>query len=209
MVELYFVLGNLFCCCGEIDCVICVYQNLLSCIDLLVNECDYVLYEFGQDFLKVGLFDCVEEVFYKFVDGDYVFGVQWVLLMIYEIEKDWNKLIDIVRCIELMSDKLFGIEIVQFYCEFVQDVLQCKNVVVVVEQLCFVLMVNLQNVWVMVLFGDVVEVVGDYVVVIEYWKCVEVQNLVYLLFVVDKLMKVYVVFGKNVEGVELLMGYVD
>lgn len=57
MVELYFVFGNLFCWCGEIECVICMYQNLIDCVDFDDVVCLYVLDELGQDYLKVGLFD--------------------------------------------------------------------------------------------------------------------------------------------------------
>ncbi|WP_204305961.1 hypothetical protein, partial [Stenotrophomonas maltophilia] len=60
-----------------------------------------------------------------------------------------------------------------------------------------------------VLSGDAAEAEGNHAAAIEYWKRVEAQNPAYLPLVADKLMKAYVALGKNVEGAELLMGYID
>lgn len=51
MVEIYLVLGNLFCWCGEVDWVIWLYQYLVFCFGFFDVMKIVVLLEFGEDYM--------------------------------------------------------------------------------------------------------------------------------------------------------------
>jgi lipopolysaccharide assembly protein B len=208
-IELHFALGNLFRRRGETDRAIRVHQNLLGRNDLPVNERDHALFELGQDFLKAGLLDRAEETFRLLETGDYALGAQRSLLTIYEIEKDWNKSIDIARRLETMGAPSLDKEIAQFHCELAQEALQQKNPDEARRQLELALRANPQNVRATILFGDVDASGALYDQAIAQWLRVEEQNPAYLPLVAEKLMKAYETLGRPEEGADLLTNWID
>jgi lipopolysaccharide biosynthesis regulator YciM len=208
-IELHFALGNLFRRRGETDRAIRVHQNLLGRNDLPVNERDHALFELGQDFLKAGLLDRAEETFRLLETGDYALGAQRSLLTIYEIEKDWNKSIDIARRLETMGAPSLDKEIAQFHCELAQEALQQKNPDEARRQLELGLRANPQNVRATILFGDVDASGALYDQAIAQWLRVEEQNPAYLPLVAEKLLKAYETLGRSEEGADLLTNWVD
>ncbi|HEY3596207.1 MAG TPA: lipopolysaccharide assembly protein LapB [Paraburkholderia sp.] len=208
-IELHFALGNLFRRRGETDRAIRVHQNLLSRADLPVNERDHALFELGQDFLKAGLLDRAEETFRLLQTGDYALGAQRALLTIYEIEKDWNKSIDAARRLETMGAESLDKEIAQFHCELAQEALQRKDPADAHRQLELALRANPQNVRATILFGDVDAAAGAYADAIAHWRRVEEQNATYLPLVAEKLMKAYEMLGRQEDGADLLVEWVD
>jgi lipopolysaccharide biosynthesis regulator YciM len=208
-IELHFALGNLFRRRGETDRAIRVHQNLLSRADLPVAERDHALFELGQDFLKAGLLDRAEETFKSLEVGEYALGAQRALLTIYEIEKDWNKSIATSARIEAMGAATLATEVAQFHCELAQEALQRKNAEEARVELKLALAANPENVRATILVGDV-DAAGDKLeAAIACWRRVETQNATYLPLVAEKLMNAYADLGRQDEGVDLLVDYVD
>jgi lipopolysaccharide biosynthesis regulator YciM len=208
-IELHFALGSLFRRRGETDRAIRVHQNLLGRADLPVNERDHAFFELGQDFLKAGLLDRAEETFARLNSGDYALGAQRALLTIYEIEKDWNKAIEISRRLEAMGADPLDKEIAHFHCELAQEALQQKRPAEAAQQLDLALQANRQNVRATILAGDVQAVSGNHAEAIIEWRHIEEQNPAYLPLVAEKLMKAYSALNRADEGADLLTSYVD
>ena len=94
-VELHFALGNLFRRRGETERAIRMHQNLIDRPDLNEDVCLHALSELGQDFLKAGLLDRAEEIFNKLVGTAFEGEAKRSLLEIYQVEKEWQKAIDL------------------------------------------------------------------------------------------------------------------
>lgn len=208
-IELHFALGNLFRRRGETDRAIRVHQNLLSRPDLPAAERDHALFELGQDYLKAGLLDRAEETFRSLSAGEYALGAQRALLTIYEIEKDWTKSIATAEHIESMGAATLNKEVAQFHCELAQEALQRKNPPDARAELKLALVANPDNVRATILVGDVDAAAGDLESAIACWRRVETQNAAYLPLVAEKLMQAYTQLGRQGEGVDLLVDYVN
>lgn len=208
-IELHFALGNLFRRRGETDRAIRVHQNLLSRPDLPAAERDHALFELGQDYLKAGLLDRAEETFRSLSAGEYALGAQRALLTIYEIEKDWTKSIATAEHIESMGAATLNKEVAQFHCELAQEALQRKDPPDARAELKLALVANPDNVRATILVGDVDAAAGDLESAIACWRRVETQNAAYLPLVAEKLMQAYTQLGRQGEGVDLLVDYVN
>jgi pentatricopeptide repeat protein len=55
------------------------------------------LAELGQDYLKAGLLDRAEEIFNKMIGTAFEADAKHNLLEIYQVEKEWQKAIDLAQ----------------------------------------------------------------------------------------------------------------
>ena len=113
-VELHFALGNLFRRRGETERAIRMHQNLIDRPDLNEGVRLHALSELGQDFLKAGLLDRAEEIFNKLVGTSFEDEAKRNLLEIYQVEKEWQKAIDLAR---ELPDVATQQQVAEFYCE--------------------------------------------------------------------------------------------
>ncbi|MBL8574605.1 MAG: lipopolysaccharide assembly protein LapB, partial [Hyphomicrobiaceae bacterium] len=113
-VELHFALGNLFRRRGETERAIRMHQNLIDRPDLEESVRLHALSELGQDFLKAGLLDRAEEIFNKLVGTSFEDDAKRNLLEIYQVEKEWQKAIDLAREMPNLASQQ---QISEFFCE--------------------------------------------------------------------------------------------
>ena len=100
-VETHIILGNMFRNRGEVDRAIRIHQNLIARPELepkLRQECSL---ELAKDYLKSGLLDRAEIILVK-LSNEIDKPVQALnyLKEIYEIEKEWAKVIKVAKRIQ-------------------------------------------------------------------------------------------------------------
>ncbi len=94
-VETQFALGALFRRRGEVDRAIRVHQNLIERGDLAPAFREQAMYALSQDYLKAGLYDRAEKLLVDLSKGGtYRLPALKDLVLIYELEREWARAID-------------------------------------------------------------------------------------------------------------------
>jgi lipopolysaccharide biosynthesis regulator YciM len=95
-VETQFALGALFRRRGEVDRAIRIHQNLVERPDLAPTFREQAHYALAQDYLKAGLFDRAERLLADLSRaGAYRLPALKDLVVIYELEREWARAIEI------------------------------------------------------------------------------------------------------------------
>ena len=120
-VETHIILGNMFRNRGEVDRAIRIHQNLIARPELepkLRQECSL---ELAKDYLKSGLLDRAEIILTK-LSNEIDKPVQALnyLKEIYEIEKEWAKVIKIAKRIQSNTNNDLSDQISHYYCELAE-----------------------------------------------------------------------------------------
>ena len=119
--ETHFALGHLFRRRGEVDRAIRVHQNLLARPNLADTQRDQALFSLGEDYLSAGLFDRAEKLFSELVESESHAEVALrKLVYIYEQEREWQKAIDMLRRLEVVSGERMP-EVAHYYCELAEQ----------------------------------------------------------------------------------------
>nr|WP_303901180.1 lipopolysaccharide assembly protein LapB [Thiohalomonas denitrificans] len=120
-VETHFALGNLFLRRGEVDRAIRIHQNLIARPTLTREQRNQALFELGRDYMRAGLLDRAESLFFELVeDSTYGSPSLQQLIDIYQQEKEWEKAIDTARRLDGRSGKQMRPTIAHFYCELAE-----------------------------------------------------------------------------------------
>ena len=119
-IETHLALGGLYRKRGEFDKAILIHQNLLSRPTLEIELKNQALYELAKDFYNAGLYDRSEKIFknlselksYKITSLEY-------LIKIYEVSKEWEMAIDLIKTIDnkKVNDHTTEMLLAQYYCE--------------------------------------------------------------------------------------------
>ncbi len=119
-IETHLALGGLYRKRGEFDKAILIHQNLLSRPTLEIELKNQALYELAKDFYNAGLYDRSEKIFknlselksYKITSLEY-------LIKIYEVSKEWERAIDLIKTIDnkKVNDHTNEMLLAQYYCE--------------------------------------------------------------------------------------------
>ena len=120
-VETHIILGNMFRNRGEVDRAIRIHQNLIARPELepkLRQECSL---ELAKDYLKSGLLDRAEIILTK-LSNEIDKPVQALnyLKEIYEIEKEWAKVIKVAKRIQSNTNNDLSDQISHYYCELAE-----------------------------------------------------------------------------------------
>jgi lipopolysaccharide biosynthesis regulator YciM len=120
-VETHIILGNMFRNRGEVDRAIRIHQNLIARPELepkLRQECSL---ELAKDYLKSGLLDRAEIILTK-LSNEIEKPVQALnyLKEIYEIEKEWVKVIKVAKRIQSNTNNDLSDQISHYYCELAE-----------------------------------------------------------------------------------------
>ncbi|HMB73099.1 MAG TPA: tetratricopeptide repeat protein, partial [Gammaproteobacteria bacterium] len=119
--ETHFALGHLFRRRGEVDRAIRVHQNLLARPNLTVVQRDQALLSLGEDYLGAGLFDRAEKLFSELIESESHAEIALrKLVYIYEQERDWQKAIDTLRRLEVVTGEKLP-EVAHYYCELAEQ----------------------------------------------------------------------------------------
>ena len=205
-VETHFALGNLFRRRGETDRAIRMHQNLIDRPDLDDAVRLHALSELGQDFLKAGLLDRAEEIFNKLVGTAIEGEAKRNLLEIYQVEKEWQKAIELAR---ELPDVVSQQEIAEFYCELAAGEIMRSRSDSARAHLEAAMQQNRKCVRASLLQGDLLLQEGNSPGAIETWQRIEQQDPAYLALVAQRLLETYRKQARRDEGIALLRGYLE
>jgi len=207
MIELHFSLGAMFRRRGEVDRAIRMHQSLLDREDLGEDKKLTALFELGQDFLKAGLYDRAEQIFTDLQPTRYANASRESLLVIYAMEKEWEKAIAVARQLEELSHRPYQVEIAHFYCELAVRENAHSDPAAAQAHLQAALQVNRDCVRANMLLGDYAAASGQHEDAIALWKRIETQNPAYLPLVAERMLASFRALDKLAEGVDLLASY--
>ncbi len=205
-VELHFALGNLFRRRGETERAIRMHQNLIDRPDLDEGVRLHALSELGQDFLKAGLLDRAEEIFNKLVGTTFEDEAKRNLLEIYQVEKEWQKAIDLAR---ELPDVASQQQVAEFYCELAAGEIMRSRPDSARAYLESAMQQNRKCVRASLLQGDLLLQEGNPVGAIDAWQRIEQQGPAYLALVAQRLLETHRKLERRDEGIALLRGYLE
>jgi lipopolysaccharide biosynthesis regulator YciM len=208
-IELHFALGSLFRRRGEYDRAIRMHQNLIERPDLGAEQKTVALFELAQDYLKAGILDRAEELFSRLEHGPHATQARHHLLEIFQLEKEWQKAIDMARRLEADSGESRAKEISQFQCELAATEAMHSRPDAARKLLEAALEANRKSVRASVQLGDLERAAGNLEQAIEHWKRVETQNPAYLALAAQRLLDAHREAGRLEEGLTLLTGYLE
>lgn len=205
-VELHFALGNLFRRRGETERAIRMHQNLIDRPDLDDGVRLHALSELGQDFLKSGLLDRAEEIFNKLVGTAFEDEAKRNLLEIYQVEKEWQKAIELAR---ELPDVASQQQVAEFYCELAAGEIMRSRPDSARVHLEAAMQQNRKCVRASLLQGDLLLQEGNLSGAIDAWQRIEQQDPAYLALVAQRLLETYRKMAQRDEGIALLRGYLE
>jgi lipopolysaccharide biosynthesis regulator YciM len=127
--ETHIILGNLFRNRGEVDRAIRIHQNLIARPELTFAIRQQCLTELAKDYLKAGFLDRAELIFIKLSkDAASPVSVLIHLKEIYELEKEWQKAIDVSIKIQMQNNEDLSDTISHYYCELAEIEISMKNI---------------------------------------------------------------------------------
>jgi lipopolysaccharide biosynthesis regulator YciM len=205
-VELHFALGNLFRRRGETDRAIRMHQNLIDRDDLEEKVRLHALAELGQDFLKAGLLDRAEEIFNRLIGTAFEAEAKRNLLEIYQVEKEWQKAIDLARELPGVASQQ---EVAEFCCELAAGEIMRSRPESARTHLEAAMQENRKCVRASLLQGDLLLQEDGAEAAIAAWQRIEQQAPTYLALVAQRLLDAYRKLGRRDEGIALLRGYLE
>tara|TARA_B100000767_G_scaffold32520_1_gene27764 strand:+ start:315 stop:1487 length:1173 start_codon:yes stop_codon:yes gene_type:complete len=128
-IETHLALGGLYRKRGEFDKAILIHQNLLSRPTLEIELKNQALYELAKDFHSAGLYDRSEKIFKNLSEiKSYKESCLEHLLKIYEVTKDWEKAIELVKSMDtiFINNQETSPLLAQYYCE-ISDLYNNQN----------------------------------------------------------------------------------
>lgn len=127
--ETYLLIGNMFRNRGEVDRALKVHQNLIGRSNLHPERKKSAMLAYGEDFLVAGMLDRAEKVFTEVMENTGNDPKACAALrIIYEQLQQWDRAIDVTRCVEKNSGEDFGKYIAHYYCQLAQIELERGNV---------------------------------------------------------------------------------
>ncbi|MCL2074986.1 MAG: lipopolysaccharide assembly protein LapB [Betaproteobacteria bacterium] len=205
-VELNFALGGLFRRRGETERAIRMHQSLIEREDLGREVNLQALFELGQDYLKAGLLDRSEAVFVKLRDSSLREEAERQLLEIYQIEKEWEKAIQIAgESTDPYADKI----IAQFHCEIAERELSRSNFAAATTSLENARSVHRPCVRASILAGEVAARQNAPEEAIVIWRDIERQNPAYLALVAQRLLETSRQLGRQEEALAELRAWLE
>jgi lipopolysaccharide biosynthesis regulator YciM len=205
-IELHFALGSLFRRRGELERAIRIHQGLAEREHLPEDLRLQAVSAIGQDYLRAGLLDRSEEAFRKLLGTPLEAEAKRRLLEIYQLEKEWQKAIDIAR---ELPDYATQKEISHFWCELATTALNQSKPQDARTMLESALLTHRQSVRASLLLGDMHVQLDDPSKAIESWQRIEQQNPAYLAIVSQRLLEAHRRLGREPEGMQLLKGYLS
>ena len=205
-VELHFALGNLFRRRGETERAIRMHENLIERGDLDEVFRLQALLELGQDYLKAGLLDRAEAIFNRLLGTARDEEAKRNLLEIYQVEKEWQKAVDVARELPGAASQK---DIAEYYCELAAGEIIRSRPDPAREYLETALQHNRKCVRTSLLQSDLLVQEGRLGEAIEAWQRIEQQDPAFLSLIAQRLLEAYRTGERRDEGIALLRGYLE
>ena len=127
--ETHIILGNLFRNRGEVDRAIRIHQNLIARPELTLSIRQQCLTELAKDYLKAGVLDRAELIFTK-LSKEVLKPIALLhyLKEIYELEKEWQKAIEVSLKIQAQDSEDYSDTIAHYFCELAEIEISIKNI---------------------------------------------------------------------------------
>ncbi len=206
-IETSLALGALFRRKGEIDKAIKLHQNLLARPSLPLEYKSMVLFSLAKDYLQAGWLDRAEALFIEVVESDeFTREAQQCLMDIYQQEQEWENAINIARRFHNRNDTGLSATTAHYYCELSQKVL-LQNDLKEAEALATQALTTDKNcVRASILLADLAINRGRYQKAIRFLRQVEVQNVLLIPLVVEKLILCYRNISNLTKALSFLRG---
>ncbi len=179
MLNTQLALGNLFRRRGEVDRAIKVHQNLVDRNETTNTNGGDALLELANDYLSSGLLDRAEKIYEQLLNRKlHVESAYDALINIYEVEKDWQRAIELVNDCDMRTDSSHHIQLAHYYCELA-DIVKTrdeKGKSQARKYLKKALKANPSSARANILRGDLAMQRGDHKKAIECYQLVEEQN---------------------------------
>ena len=204
-IDLHFALGNLFRRRGEIDRAVRIHTHLVNRADLPARSRAEALVELGQDFLKGGLLDRAEETFTRLLDEPrHRVEALRALLRIYEMEREWDKAIDIARRLEREAGESSHAQVAHFHCESAEKALKDGDDAGAKAHLEQALKSHRRSVRASILAGDLALRAGRTDQALQHWQRVAETSPEYLPLVAGRLADALDAAGRRAEAANFL-----
>ena len=204
-IDLHFALGNLFRRRGEVDRAVRIHTHLLNRADLPARSRAEALSELAQDFLKGGLLDRAEESFTRLLDEPrHRVEALRALLRIYQMEREWDKAIDVARRLEREAGESSHTQVAHFHCESAEKALAAGDEERARIHLEQALKINRKSVRAAILAGDLAARRGDAEAAVGHWRSVGEANPEYLPLVAGRLADALDAGGRRAEALNFL-----
>ncbi len=207
--DLYFTLGALFRRRGESDRAIRVHQSLLVRSDLSAADIGRARYELGLDFLKAGMLDRAEESFASLRNTSQENAALAALMDVYQIEKEWQKAIEVAVELEQKSGQDLRKKIAQYYCEIAEQALALSQPGQAEAALLQAFAADRTLVRAAILAGDLNQSQGDMARALSYWLGIEQHSELHLALVAQRVMSAYLAQYQAAEGLRLLHSWLQ
>ncbi|QYJ91852.1 lipopolysaccharide assembly protein LapB [Shewanella halotolerans] len=126
-IDTHLSLGSLFRKRGEVDRSIRIHQNLIARPTLTTEQRDIAMMELGKDYLAAGFYDRAEEIFLNLVrQEDHSEEAEDQLIAIYQVTKDWQKAIDIIKSLKRKRQQSLKHLQAHLYCELADEASDCE-----------------------------------------------------------------------------------
>ena len=206
--DLNLTLGKLYRQRGENDKAINMHQALLDSPDTVNEKRARVLFELAQNYQSAGLVDRAEQIFIGLQEGNMAREARQHLLSIYQQDRDWEKAIETAQLLS-HDEQTYQFEIAQFYCELAQTALFKSNLDAARYNVQKALDANKKCARANMILGDIETKQGNFPAAVEAYGSIEQQNHAYLSMVGEKLYEAYAAQGKQEEGLNRLIGYMQ
>lgn len=111
---------------GDVEKAIQLHQSLISHPEISPLNQSLALLELAKDYLAAGILDRAERLLQEriTVENEHKLPALWLLLDIYEREKEWQLAIDVALQIQSYADKKVDQLLANFYCELAANAIQ-------------------------------------------------------------------------------------
>jgi lipopolysaccharide biosynthesis regulator YciM len=205
-VETHLALGSLFRRRGEVDRAIRIHQNLIARPQLSILERKEALLALGQDYLSAGLFDRAERVFIEAVDIGDRNETQSLrgLLAIYQQEKAWEKALDVIKKLEVVTQQSMHVESGHYYCEIAEQAVKKNQVDKAYQAIKLALQTDKGSVRANLIFADLEIKHQRFSAAIRALKQIPKQNPEYMQEMIERLVFCYEKLGHLDECINYL-----
>ena len=164
------------------------------------------MFELGVDYLKSGLLDRSEEIFKRLSEGARREEALKQLLEIYQLEKSWDKAIELAERIPELAAQH---EVAEFWCEMAENALIRSKTDEARRHVQQALSLHRQCVRASIIAGDSERKEGHADRAVEAWLRIEQQQPEFLALVASRIAEVYKGMGRQAEGMQLLKGFLS